>query len=618
MLTEWLSSGWSIILVILGLGLIIFLHELGHFIMAKKNKVRVEVFSLGFGPAIWKFRRGETEYRISWLPLGGYVKMSGETLMDERKGEPWELTSKSPWERFQIFVAGALMNLIIAFPIGILAYVVGKYEHTNEVGRPGTAETRAGLMPGDVVVDVDGRKIDSLDKFRIEMVRRANHVKVPVTVIRNGEKKVLEVETMRSLFHMTEPVMLGLDKITPGSPLDLAGVKNGDEIVAVDGKPVVFQEQADELLRNSPGRKVKLTVRRRDEAFNDPPPFDVVLDMPVKEWWVVPHDDRLVEAIVGRVVPGNPAFSSLEPDDRIVQIDDQPVGSWADLKRMVEPAVNTKLAFHVDRDGKRLTFEITPTYGQTGKGAIGIGQKDSNVFARVEPESYFGKAGLQTGDLAYSDVEGRTMENPTIAGSGVFRVRKTDEKPVMLEVVRGKDRANVKITLKPERRQEADLGKLGFFVSEKGILLTKQSQPYRRRAFGDAVAAGLYEPYDVSIMTFEILKKLVKFEESAKGLSGPLGIIHASYSFAQLSFGNFLWLLCLITVNLGIFNLLPIPILDGGHNVLLLIEVIRKKLGKPPPSPSFVAAFQWTGLIFVLALFVFVTFNDIGRFIGRG
>jgi len=326
----------------------------------------------------------------------------------------------------------------------------------------------------------------------------------------------------------------------------------------------------------------------------------------------------LIEAIVGRVLPGTPAFSSLEPGDRIDRIGEQKIGTWADLKRMVEPAVNEKLAFHVLRDGKPLTFEISPSYGSTGKGAIGIGQKDTDVFVQVDPESYFGKAGLRSGDVAYSDMEGRSLEKPTVGGSGIFKVRKANDKPVTFEIVRGKDRVKTKITLAPERRVEGDLGKLGFLVDEAGFLRIKASQPYRRRAFGEAVSAGLYEPYDVTIMTFEILKKLVKFEESAKGLSGPLGIIHASYSFAQLSFGNFLWLLCLITVNLGIFNLLPIPILDGGHNVLLLIEVIRKKFGKPPPSPSFVAAFQWTGLIFVLALFVFVTFNDVRRFFPGG
>ncbi|HEV3028130.1 MAG TPA: site-2 protease family protein, partial [Planctomycetota bacterium] len=168
-LMTWLGNGSNVVLVVVGLGMIIFLHELGHFLMAKKNGVRVEIFSLGFGQAIFKFRRGETEYRIAWLPLGGYVKMAGETLMDERKGEPFELTSKTPWQRFQIFVAGAVMNLIIAFPIAILSYAVGKCEAPNVVGTPSLADAQAEnpLQAGDTIIEVDGRKIDSLDKYRI-------------------------------------------------------------------------------------------------------------------------------------------------------------------------------------------------------------------------------------------------------------------------------------------------------------------------------------------------------------------------------------------------------------------------------------------------------------------
>jgi regulator of sigma E protease len=137
---------------------------------------------------------------------------------------------------------------------------------------------------------------------------------------------------------------------------------------------------------------------------------------------------------------------------------------------------------------------------------------------------------------------------------------------------------------------------------------------FRRRPFGAAVAAGLREPFDVGVMTFEIIGKLIFGQESAKQLSGPLGIFHTSMKFVELSFGNFLWLLCLITVNLGIFNLLPIPILDGGHLVLLAIEKVRGR----PPTEKFLAAFQYSGLFFILGLIIFVTYNDFRRLFTGG
>jgi regulator of sigma E protease len=145
------------------------------------------------------------------------------------------------------------------------------------------------------------------------------------------------------------------------------------------------------------------------------------------------------------------------------------------------------------------------------------------------------------------------------------------------------------------------------------VLMLGDARMLRERSFGDAFAAGMREPVDVTVLTFDLLRKLVMLEESAKGLSGPIGIFAATFRMAEMAFGNYLWLLCLITVNLGVFNLLPIPVLDGGHNVLLLIEVVRKWFGKGPPSARFIAAFQYSGLIFILCLFMMVTFNDLRR-----
>jgi regulator of sigma E protease len=202
----------------------------------------------------------------------------------------------------------------------------------------------------------------------------------------------------------------------------------------------------------------------------------------------------------------------------------------------------------------------------------------------------------------------------------VWGVRDSAPLKISIEVERAGKR--VPLTLAAEPKEEGDLAAAGFPTLEegwlKGALKSGQSRPFRRRPFGEAIKAGLWEPVDVTIWTVDILKKVLTGGESAKGFSGPIGIMQASYAFAELAFGNFLWLLCLITVNLGIFNLLPIPILDGGHNVLLGIEVVRKWFGKPPPSEKFIAGFQYVGLAFILTLFVFVTYNDIFRLIGRG
>jgi regulator of sigma E protease len=614
-----------VILVVIGLGLIVFLHELGHFLMAKKNKVRVEIFSLGFGQALFKFHRGETEYRIAWLPLGGYVKMAGETLMDERKGDSGELTSKTPWQRFQIFTAGALMNLLIAFPIAILAFVVGMYERSNEVGVPGVAETYGGLQPGDEIIDVDGRKIESLDKFHIEMVRRQAGTVVPVTVRRGGDVKVLQITIMKSEFHHTTAVDLMLIGVVPGSPLAQEGVQKRDEVLSVDGQRVFSRKTVDALLRGLPGKKVAIGIFHRDPEFRDTE-RTLTLDIPPKEWYVIPQDDRIIEPKIRDVRRGMPAAGKFEKGDLVTRIDGKEVHSWQDLKDAVEPSVNKSLTVEVLRNGKPESFSIVPSYIDGGVGGIGVGPEPTNVFADVRENSFFYAMGLRTGDKLRK-IEGYSGD-VTLWGldkdkehkvPAVFNVR--DEKPrtLTIEVERRGEKELRTIKLVAEKRVEGDLAKMGFStVPEIGILALAESQPFRKRALGEAMRAGVYEPLDVSVMTVEVLRKLVKGGEPLGGLSGPLGIVTASYHFAELSFGNFVWLMCLITVNLGIFNLLPIPVLDGGHNVLLAIEVVRKWFGKPPPSEKFVAAFQYTGLVFILALFVFVTYNDVSRFFLRG
>jgi regulator of sigma E protease len=604
--------------VVVGLGLLIFLHELGHFIMAKRNKVRVEVFSLGFGKAIFRWRRGETEYRISVVPLGGYVKMAGEAPTDEHRGEPYELSSKTAWQRFQIFTAGALMNLLVGFPLAIAAFLVGKYEHSNEVAVPGVPETRAGMKPGDVIVRLGGRKIENMDKYRIEMVRRVNGSVVPVTVLRDGREIPLQVTTMGSVWHgFTRPPALMLSFVRPGSPAEAAGLRELDEVVEADGRPLLSWRQLDESLRKSPGRPVRLKVRRRDADWNAAL-VEATVTPPPKDVCSLPDDARLYECVVGRVVNGQPAWERLEPEDRIERIDDREIRSWQDLKDVVEASVGRPLQFTVRRKDKLLDkpIEITPTYGEGGVGAIGIGQSQTRVFADVVPGSFYEKAGMRSGDELYSaprkEEKGGWQEDVTgdISVGLLLAAREKEPRTLHIQVRRGGEK--VKIDLLLEKRQEGDLAALG--VTPGGPVATEMVRAFRRRPFGDAVAAGLHEPFDVAVMTFEILVKLLFGQESVKGLSGPVGIFHTSMRYVEMSFGNFLWLLCLITVNLGIFNLLPIPILDGGHLVLLAIEKVRGR----PPSEKFMAAFQYSGLFFILALVVFVTYNDISRFITGG
>ena len=622
LLEPFLRNGWNILLVVLGLGLIVFLHELGHFLMAKKNGVRVEAFSLGFGPVIWKRQHGDTEYRLSVFPLGGYVKMAGEGIIDDRPGAPDELTSKTPWQRFQIFVAGAAMNLLIAFPIGVAAYAFGKVEPINVVGQPGYAEAVAGVKPGDVIVQVGDRKIDSLEKMLPEMIRRPNGSEVPVKVrrVENGEEveKTFLVKARSSAFHQTTTVSTVIQGLKEGTLAHAAGLRDGDMITAVDGDRLHDAGRLLEILSEKQGKEIVLTLRRLKPDWTWETPAPVRLVVPTRTVWKIPTDPHLLEARVGRVANGTAAWGVLELGDRVLAIDGLPIRSWGEMLKAVESRPLRNVELRVERAEKGpVTLTAHPGLKANGRGVLGIGPAASATIAHVEPGSYYDRMELKAGDVL-SSIVGVDAKSPKIPteGFGLRGDRPADQDappPVELRVVRQGTQV-VPIKLQYEKIAEPDLTALGL-QSKDGFALG-EARLLRERTFGDAFAAGMREPVDVTVLTFDILRKLIMLEESAKGLSGPIGIFTVTFKSAELSFGNYLWLLCLITVNLGVFNLLPIPVLDGGHNVLLLIEVVRKWFGKGPPSPRFVAAFQYSGLLFILCLFVMVTYNDISRIFG--
>jgi regulator of sigma E protease len=413
------------------IGVLVFVHEFGHFIMAKRAGVRVEKFSLGMGPKIFGYKKGDTEYVISWLPLGGYVKMAGENPDEEPTGAADEFQSKTVWQRVKIAATGPLTNIVLAFIIMPLVFMVGTYsEGPAKVGyvEPGSPAERAGFMAGDVIEKINGRSISDWTKA-LSLIAVNPDTDVTVQVDRQGKQETLMLrpatatELKIGMSGLVPDMPAEIGKLKPGFPAEKAGISVNDKILAVDGKTIYHWNQFSSIVRDSKGKTLTITL---------------------------------------------------------------------------------------DRGGVRMEKKVTPIE-DSGRYVIG-----------VEP---------------------------------IFRLV---------------------------------FKKYGFFES---------------------IRLGYYKTLESIDLTFITLKKLVTFGLSIKTLGGPVMIAQMSGQAASAGLSAFLSLLAMISISLGILNLLPIPVLDGGLILFLVIEAIRKK----PLSRAVMERAQAVGAGLLITLIAVVSYNDIVR-----
>jgi regulator of sigma E protease len=557
----------SLVYAAILIGVLIFVHELGHFLVAKLFDVKVLRFSIGFGPKVVGFRRGETEYVICALPLGGYVQMLGMT-METTEDIPEEdleraLMAKPIWQRSLVTLAGPAFNLV--FPV--LIYLVVLITMNTQVAPstigevfPDMPAAAAGLQPGDEIVEIEGEEVEYWHQV-IEHITPNPDQKLSLTYERDGTRHQIELTPQRKestdflglndreyglvgIHSGTYGPTLGI--VTPDSPAAQAGLKSFDRVLTVNGEVVDRFDEIESKIRASEGKPLEFAVWRRDPIPVQYGQFygqhrENVTVPPEKtdgEWSI---GIRRAEMFLSAVEDGAPADEAgLQIGDEILEVDGKPFSNWLMMNRYIENEINEDIARAREEEtdvGKlKPEFEITYRRG---------GQTDTTTLVPV--------------------------------------VRKLDMEDYY-RVVKGW--GHIPDMVFPER--------VPFGFGERVVYSVEQA--FERT--GEFIR-----------MTFMGIVRMAQGRLSLSNVGGPIMIGELAAQAGRAGWDKFLEMMALISINLGLINLLPIPILDGGNLMLYALEAIKR--GPLSFRTRQIAAYIGFSMIIMLIVLAFK--NDIER-----
>ena len=507
------SAGFTLLSFALVISVVVFFHELGHLIVGKALGVRAIRFSIGFGPRLFGFNAGETEYRVSLLPLGGYVKFAGdnpyEEVAPEDRGRGF--LEQPPWKKGVIAFAGPAANFALAVALYFVVFAAPHQDLAAKVGyvKPQSPAAQAGLRSGDRIVSIDGEPVVGWSGLQ-EKIRAHGGQPVTMEVERRGARETLRV--VPAVHEETDPVetvkhgRIGISAvpraaqvtvISPDSSAGRGGVQTFDKVVKLDGVPVGNWEQLQEQL-SARSDALELDVLR-PEAVQAPggtlwsdKPLSLTVPAPV-----APGDYGLEasDLTLFAVQPGGAAEEAgLKRGDRVLAVNGRPALSWSDeVDAAIKAAGAQPVRIAVRRDGKELTFTVTPHL-----------RKDRDETGLLQDVPDLGAAPDLNG---FADAE----------------------------------RIWVRYAL-PDAAYRA--------VSNTGGFVRKQ-------------AIGI-----VRIVTGHI---------SSRAIGGPLMIADVARKAAENGWRELVFTMGAISIVLGLMNLIPVPVLDGFHVLTAFIEGIRRR-----------------------------------------
>jgi regulator of sigma E protease len=652
------SKAGSVLLVAIGIGLVIFFHELGHFAVAKWCDVFVERFSIGFGPIIWSRKYGETEYALSAIPFGGYVKMLGQDDLDpsqmtseELAKDPRSYMAKPVGQRMAIISAGVTMNIITGVMFYAIAFGHGIEALPARVGSlvPGfPAWDQGGLQPGDRITSIDGRPTKTFEDINRAIALTTGPIEIKGTHV---DGKTFDISLTpnlsdgRRMIGVSPALSLEVFKTRgagepaadPGSPAADAtpAFEPDDRIVGLDGHEVTDFSQAEQLLIEDRAKPAVFKVVRDGDTAH---PIDIKVPAQRYRQLGLTMDIGKVTAMV----KDSPAEKNgIQEGDKIIRLNNRSVGEEIDPLRLPDELASLagqEVTIVVQRESKQadpklIDIRLVPLNKPAwlepmlrqdvplSIPAIGVACNVIPTVVAVQPGSSADKAGIKKGDrIKKAELVLKPDIQKDFFGDKAITLDLTAEKenklgswPFVVYMTQLATDRNVRLTFVEKDREAVELTpfvepKSNWFVAgTRGLRLSQEFMILKSNGIADAAVMGLTHTKNSIIDLYLTLRNLFTRNLSYENLHGPLGIISVAYGVAQQGIPEMCLFLGILSANLAVLNFLPIPVLDGGHMVFLIWEGVTRKR----PSERVQIAATYFGMAFVLCLAILVFYLDI-------
>ncbi len=642
-----------IFLAVLGLSFLIFIHELGHYWMARRQGMRVEVFSIGFGKAITSWMRDGVRWQIGWLPFGGYVKIAGQETQEGQEATiaPDSFYAKTPLARIKVAFMGPFVNLLFALAVfGALWFFGGREKNFSEFTHkirwvdPHSELYLHGVRPGDEIAAYEGRPFEGAsDTLYAPMVSgEALAVKGLKVNYATGEKSPFEyavkpyahpaslekgfktagiLSSANYLIYDRLPGS-GDNPLPEGAPMQSSGIAYGDRLVWVDGMRIFSSTQLDHILND---HRALLTVQRGKQTFLRRVPRiqiqELKLDPEFKEettdWqyeaklngtkiqklYTIPYNlsndavvqhtlkfiDKEIEAEAFPTEPYSDLDQPLQAGDKIVAVDGTPISHASQL-------LNALQTHHVLIVVERPPNGLKKVFWQEADADFDKEFSAQDLNAIV---SKIGSASVphKSGNLV--------LLNPvTPKMRSQFELSPEKQAWVTAEILERKKA--IDSIEDPEKRAQA----LNYLESREKQLLLGLPQVQDRKVTYNPDPLEMFQT--VFDQIWRTLIALVTGSLNPKWISGPIGIVQIVHDNWMHGIREALYWLGAISLNLGFLNLLPIPVLDGGTILISLCEMVTGRKLSPKTLEKIVIPFA----VLLIGFFIFLTYNDLSRLLG--